>query len=206
MSLPDSQSISNRIEKKGENFTPKRRFKNNKKSWCFMTLLLLTGTSLFPKGFTRALALAAPSSLQLTRVAFVSSTTALALVFPRSTTTPSWSASASTASSLSSTSTDSSCDATHSMPTGYLNATNAAALDDELMSIPGYCLEQLMELAGLAVAEAVYQGIPPAHAIKRKILLICGPGNNGGDGLVAGEHLHFVACELLVCSISHGHD
>lgn len=77
------------------------------------------------------------------------------------------------------------------MPTGYLNATDAAALDAELMSTPGYSLEQLMELAGLAVAEAVYQGIPPTLDRKRKILLICGPGNNGGDGLVAARHLFF---------------
>ena len=40
--------------------------------------------------------------------------------------------------------------------TGYLDAKSAAALDVELMSSPGFALEQLMELAGLAVAEAVY--------------------------------------------------
>ncbi len=73
--------------------------------------------------------------------------------------------------------------------TGYLNAVDAAALDEELMSTPGFSLEQLMELAGLAVAEAVYLGVPPSKA--RKILLVCGPGNNGGDGLVAARHLRF---------------
>jgi hypothetical protein len=40
--------------------------------------------------------------------------------------------------------------------TGYLNAEDANALDQELMSTPGFSLEQLMELAGLSVAEAVY--------------------------------------------------
>jgi len=73
--------------------------------------------------------------------------------------------------------------------TGYLNAVDAAALDEELMSTPGFSLEQLMELAGLAVAEAIYQGVPPSKP--RKILLVCGPGNNGGDGLVAARHLRF---------------
>jgi hydroxyethylthiazole kinase-like uncharacterized protein yjeF len=79
------------------------------------------------------------------------------------------------------------------MSTGYLNAADAAALDAELMSKPGYSLEQLMELAGLAVAEAIYQSIPPINLEdrRRKILLICGPGNNGGDGLVAARHLVF---------------
>mmetsp|Transcript_16578 Transcript_16578/g.34350 ORF Transcript_16578/g.34350 Transcript_16578/m.34350 type:complete len:427 (-) Transcript_16578:2295-3575(-) len=77
--------------------------------------------------------------------------------------------------------------------TGYLNAKDAAALDEELMSTPGFSLEQLMELAGLAVAEAVYHGIPQPEGQreKRKILVVCGPGNNGGDGLVAARHLYF---------------
>ena len=46
---------------------------------------------------------------------------------------------------------------------GYLNSKDATALDVELMSTPGFSLEQLMELAGLAVAEAVYDVIttPP---------------------------------------------
>jgi len=77
------------------------------------------------------------------------------------------------------------------MTTGYLNAIDAAALDAELMSTPGFSLEQLMELAGLAVAEAIYQGIPAGCTDKRKILFVCGPGNNGGDGLVAARHLYF---------------
>jgi len=85
--------------------------------------------------------------------------------------------------------------------TGYLNAVNAAALDAELMSTPGFSLEQLMELAGLAVAEAVYQGIPQKGGIgtpRRKILIICGPGNNGGDGLVAARHLYFFGYDCAI--------
>ena len=79
------------------------------------------------------------------------------------------------------------------MMTGYLNAKDAAALDVELMTEPGFCLEQLMELAGLSVAEAVYQVVEESKQKsgngKPKILLVCGPGNNGGDGLVAARHL-----------------
>mmetsp|Transcript_20937 Transcript_20937/g.49728 ORF Transcript_20937/g.49728 Transcript_20937/m.49728 type:complete len:634 (-) Transcript_20937:237-2138(-) len=80
--------------------------------------------------------------------------------------------------------------------TGFLNAADAAALDVELMSpdIGGYTLEQLMELAGMAVAEAVMQVVPTSSSStnsKKKVLVLCGPGNNGGDGLVAARHLYF---------------
>lgn len=78
--------------------------------------------------------------------------------------------------------------------TGYLNAKDSYDLDCELMSTPGFSLEQLMELAGLAVAEAVYAVVPP----KKKILLVCGPGNNGGDGLVAARHLTLFGYDCTV--------
>jgi NAD(P)H-hydrate epimerase len=60
--------------------------------------------------------------------------------------------------------------------TGYLNAKDAAALDAELMSTPGFSLEQLMELAGLAVAEAVYlvSNENGATSRKKRVLLVCG--------------------------------
>ena len=61
------------------------------------------------------------------------------------------------------------------MDTGYLNAEDAAALDAELMSTPGFSLEQLMELAGLSVAEAVYDVIVDESGGKKKhALLVCG--------------------------------
>jgi NAD(P)H-hydrate epimerase len=84
-------------------------------------------------------------------------------------------------------------DSTMAFETGYLNAKDAAALDAELMSTPGFSLEQLMELAGLAVAEAVYQvNSENNKESTNRVLVVCGPGNNGGDGLVAARHLvHF---------------
>ena len=44
-----------------------------------------------------------------------------------------------------------------------------------------------MELAGLSVAQAT-NDFWKANAQKR-ILVVSGPGNNGGDGIVAARHL-----------------
>lgn len=80
-------------------------------------------------------------------------------------------------------------------PLGYLDASSAFNLDQELMSSPGFCLEQLMELAGLSVAEAVHEVAPQPNC---DILIVCGPGNNGGDGLVAARHLHHFGFRVTV--------
>ncbi|CCX08895.1 YjeF N-terminal domain-containing protein [Pyronema domesticum] len=69
-----------------------------------------------------------------------------------------------------------------------LSAKAAADLDRELMSSGAFSLDQLMELAGLSVSQAVYRVHPPSS--KPKVLIACGPGNNGGDGLVAARHLY----------------
>ncbi|KAI9006881.1 YjeF N-terminal domain-containing protein [Hyaloraphidium curvatum] len=71
----------------------------------------------------------------------------------------------------------------------YIGAKLAAKIDEELMdpTIGGFALEQLMELAGLSCAQAVFKAYPPqTHA---RVLVCAGPGNNGGDGLVAARHL-----------------
>ncbi|KAJ9129817.1 YjeF N-terminal domain-like protein [Coniochaeta hoffmannii] len=68
-----------------------------------------------------------------------------------------------------------------------LGAKAAAALDKELMSTGAFSIDQLMELAGLSVSQVVYRVHPPTQG--RRVLIACGPGNNGGDGLVAARHL-----------------
>lgn len=73
-----------------------------------------------------------------------------------------------------------------------LGGAEAFALDQELFNDYQYTLDQLMELAGQAVAHAVvdsYQQEPLSLEKERKVLIVCGPGNNGGDGLVAARHL-----------------
>ena len=73
-------------------------------------------------------------------------------------------------------------------PFTYLDQKSMANLDKELMSTHAFALEQLMELAGLSVAAAVLDKYPP-KPIQANVLVLCGPGNNGGDGLVAARHL-----------------
>lgn len=72
-----------------------------------------------------------------------------------------------------------------------LSQEDAKQVDVELMGDEiGFSLEQLMELAGLAVAHAVYRSFPaPSASAMPAVLALCGPGNNGGDGLVAARHL-----------------
>ncbi|MEO6255775.1 MAG: NAD(P)H-hydrate dehydratase [Sphingomicrobium sp.] len=57
----------------------------------------------------------------------------------------------------------------------------------------GTSVETLMERAGAALAEAAYRFAGPKPA-----LILCGPGNNGGDGYVAARHLaqHGVAVRV----------
>src|SRR5271167_4202751 len=46
---------------------------------------------------------------------------------------------------------------------------------------------QLMEAAGQHVAETVLRLCPPESS--KRIVVLCGKGNNGGDGLVCARHL-----------------
>lgn len=59
-------------------------------------------------------------------------------------------------------------------------------LTSERYGIPSL---QLMETAGSRVAAAAYHTIERASAGPRRIAVLCGKGNNGGDGFVAARHL-----------------
>lgn len=52
----------------------------------------------------------------------------------------------------------------------------------------GYSYAQMMEQAGKSLAVAVVQRLSPLRG--RRVLVLVGPGNNGGDGLVAARLLH----------------
>lgn len=53
-----------------------------------------------------------------------------------------------------------------------------------------------MELAGLSVAQSIALEYPATT--HPRALVIAGPGNNGGDGLVAGRHLYHFGYQVQV--------
>ncbi|KAL0416957.1 UNVERIFIED_CONTAM: Pyridoxine/pyridoxamine 5'-phosphate oxidase 1, chloroplastic [Sesamum latifolium] len=79
----------------------------------------------------------------------------------------------------------------------YLTQQQAAEIDDLLMGNLGFSIDQLMELAGLSVASAVAEVYKPSEY--NRVLVTCGPGNNGGDGLVAARHLHHFGYKPSIC-------
>src|SRR4051812_49530052 len=61
----------------------------------------------------------------------------------------------------------------------------------------GATVKQLMERAGAALAEATYRFAGPVPT-----LILCGPGNNGGDGYVAARHLAERGVQVRVAALS----
>jgi len=64
----------------------------------------------------------------------------------------------------------------------FSNAVTRALETSASQTLPTHAL---MEKAGLAVAQLALAVAPHAH----RIWIVCGPGNNGGDGLVAARYL-----------------
>ncbi len=68
------------------------------------------------------------------------------------------------------------------------------ALDAAGLALPGMAPGELMERAGQALLEALQRHWPLA----RRIGILCGPGNNGGDGYVLARLASAVGLELVV--------
>ncbi len=89
-------------------------------------------------------------------------------------------------------------------PRPFVRAVTAAQMREidrrtiEEFGIPGY---ELMEKAGRAVAEETAKLAGPAP---KKILILAGKGNNGGDGLVAARYLHQEGYAVQVFLFSEG--
>ncbi|ODN85663.1 NAD(P)H-hydrate epimerase [Cryptococcus wingfieldii CBS 7118] len=79
----------------------------------------------------------------------------------------------------------------------YISQKLAQQIDEELMGPHGaFSIDQLMELAGLSCAQALAKSYPAKS--HRRLMVACGPGNQGGDGLVAARHLHHFAYKPTV--------
>src|SRR5258707_3090928 len=68
-------------------------------------------------------------------------------------------------------------------------------LTTERFGIPSL---QLMEAAGTRVADACGKFVGSAATRPAKIAVLCGKGNNGGDGLVAARHLQSLGAKVRV--------
>jgi hydroxyethylthiazole kinase-like uncharacterized protein yjeF len=71
------------------------------------------------------------------------------------------------------------------------DAEGIRAVDAWAIEQQGIPAEQLMEAAGTALAEAV-AGLAPQGPVR----IVCGKGNNGGDGQVAARHLRRTGFEV----------
>ncbi len=67
-----------------------------------------------------------------------------------------------------------------------LSAGSMRALDRHTIEKLGVTGDVLMESAGRSVAERALDLLEPGG----EVLVVCGSGNNGGDGLVVARHLH----------------
>lgn len=72
-----------------------------------------------------------------------------------------------------------------------MRAAEQAAIDS------GTSVEQLMERAGASLADAVHRFAGPMPT-----LILCGPGNNGGDGYAAARHLAERGVEVRVAAFA----
>ena len=75
-----------------------------------------------------------------------------------------------------------------------LTADEMRALDRHAIDTLGVPAEILMENAGRAVAEEVLRELSPGEQVS----IVCGRGNNGGDGLVTARHLHQLGIDVRV--------
>lgn len=73
--------------------------------------------------------------------------------------------------------------------TGLLTAAQMRALEQDAMDRGAAVGLDLMERAGRGVVEAVFEHWPELAQLPHHAVVLCGPGNNGGDGFVVARLL-----------------
>jgi ADP-dependent NAD(P)H-hydrate dehydratase / NAD(P)H-hydrate epimerase len=79
-----------------------------------------------------------------------------------------------------------------------VSAAQMRALDEHTIRKLGVPGDVLMESAGRAVVQVVLALLAPGDSV----CVVCGPGNNGGDGLVIARHLHQLGVPVRAALLS----
>lgn len=86
----------------------------------------------------------------------------------------------------------------------FSSQEEATKIDEELFNDYAFSVDQLMELAGFSCAVALGRAYPVSTLSKgATVLVCCGPGNNGGDGLVCARHLKMFVSGRCLRSLRH---
>ncbi|MBE2277549.1 MAG: NAD(P)H-hydrate epimerase [Rhodobacteraceae bacterium] len=88
--------------------------------------------------------------------------------------------------------------------TELLTAAQMRALEQAAIASGAVTGLELMERAGLGVVEAMFEEWPELRAGTFRALVLCGPGNNGGDGFVVARQLRQRDWDVEVLSWTGG--
>lgn len=87
------------------------------------------------------------------------------------------------------------------IPFGYLSCAQVRELDRRAIADYGIPALVLMENAGRGAAETLL-----SLGVHGPVVICCGKGNNGGDGLVIARHLHNLEIDVKVLLFATPHD
>lgn len=82
--------------------------------------------------------------------------------------------------------------------TELLTAAQMRAIEQAAIESGSVTGRELMERAGRGVVEAVFEEWPELAKAPHRAVVLCGPGNNGGDGFVVARLLHEWGWEVQV--------